>query len=208
MPEQLRSLREDEADFGAMARAVEAISRGTDPKQTGVIARATTPAAHRETWATVLRGLASVNQGMFRAYQGIGVTRLEEVMAASRSLAGEVPDSRREAAKALAANVLESVSGAKHTQLVRRLGEAWEASPGEAHPAIAFAVKGALFQESLPAAQVAYFHHEWQASLGKLLHPQEDTLEVFLSEQPTALLRVQPHHDPDSPFLSQRHQHG
>jgi hypothetical protein len=106
---------------------------------------------------------------------------------------------------ALALEMLASLRGARHQPLVRRLEKAWDAG-SRAHPAVALAVKAALFHEPLPAAQAAYFFHEWRAYFAGSRDRRQSTFSVFLNTQPLELLSLSPPHFSQTthPALRQR----
>ena len=67
------------------------------------------------------------------------------------------------------------MDGARHQRLLTKVQLAWQqkAEPlASIPPATAFAIKGALFNVSLPATQLTYFHYEWRASAGGLLRTE------------------------------------
>lgn len=197
------TLCDNDDGFAALSEAMTVLLRGVDLKVTGHLAQVASLEAHQTAWNTWLPAhQMATKQAIATTYQAAQAFEIPDIVEAARLL--------KPGAEALTEAIFESMDGARHQRLLNKVHTAWNAEPtGTMPPAMAFAIKGALFNISLPATQLIYFHYEWRASAGGLLRRDTASLEAFL--QPTEhadLIRLEwpPSLDSQQPHsIFQRH---
>lgn len=193
----------------ALRQGVEVLLGGIGRHEAGWLPKAAGVTEHRAQFEVFRdRILEEVKQAMYVAYAGASSWRLEEILRAGEMVGESVRPGSSEGemrSQALAWAILRSTQGARHERLSRRLAAAWE-SGAQPHPAVALAVKAAVFHEPVSVAQAAYLFQEWRASAPGDL--QVGGFSGFLESQPAEeVLSISPPGDPHSPFGKLRH-HG
>jgi hypothetical protein len=187
----------DDDGHEALAEAQILLLRGVDQKVTGHLKPAASEAAHQAAWSDWLAvHELPIKHAMVATYQAVQAFDVKDIVKATQLLDVTGGDDLTEA-------LFGSMNGARHQRLLAKLETAQSSTSVVIPPAIAFAVKGALFNTNIAGTQLTYFHHEWRASAGGLLRRHGASLKTFLETAAhRALLRLEwpPSLDSEQPY--------
>ncbi len=159
----------------------ETLLRGLPGWELGLLSEAVTHEDHARAWHSWLDdALPKIAQAMSETYQRVAAFEPDRLAAIDLTLTNELRQlsaSYGEAAQ-LARVILESTSGARAQPIVDRLLSGPVSTVTQ--PAVAFAVKAAMFNSGIACAVMTYAYYEWRAS-GRAVLRLPDAFESFLA---------------------------